>query len=425
MLLKRLRLWWRHFGRLRQLHSMGWLVLAQGFSLLLSLVTGVIIFRQLGPTDIGRVTLAFSVMGLFSLLAEFGLRDAAVNYISREKRRQGGRLVALVGSFFSAKLLLAGGAAVLGLSLAAHIAHQVYPGLQMGILFQLAAVGLFSNGLLGFSLAVLEGEQRFAAVSLVQVFQSLLRAVLVLLCFGLNILTAPMLLSLEVLTPAVAFLYSWRLLPPPRLAAPTRLELRRLFKFSRWIAVSAVAQTLLLRLDMLLLSHFHNATTLGLYAAAASLVNRLNILRAAALTSALPEASRRLSAAELRAFVRESLQITGLISLLLLPLFGLGGPLLRWLYGSNYEAAMPVFNLLLAAFLVGFNLQPLNYVFYALNRLAWLAGRDVAQVIALILLGAGWVLFLVQAAGMALNLLLVRHCLWAPSSFQSDLFEHE
>jgi O-antigen/teichoic acid export membrane protein len=124
------------------------------------------------------------------------------------------------------------------------------------------------------------------------------------------------------------------------------------------------------------------------------------------LTTSFPDACRRSERSELRAYVRSSLRLTLGISLVLLPLFALAGPLIRLLYGSAYLAAVPAFYLLLLAFLLGLTSEPLAYVLYPLNRPQWIAAGDILLLVVTIAAGP----FLVQRYSMigAAGLVLLR-----------------
>jgi O-antigen/teichoic acid export membrane protein len=292
-------------------------------------------------------------------------------------------------------------------------------------LIRLGAFSLIADGLFGFALVILEARQSFAAISTLSILQAALRAGLIAALFFAKRLNLYALLILESVVPLAAFIYSTRLIPRSFfiLRRPVLEHLGLLFHFTKWIAIAALASTIFLKLDVLMLSLYRASVEVGLYAAAFALVTKLDVVKGAVLTTAFPEACRRTERSDLRAFVFQSLRLTGLATLLALPLFGVGGLIIEWLYGTSYRAAIPTFYPLLAAFLIGLNAEPVAYVLYPLNQPRWIAASDVIQLVFcaavnLILIpsfgmiGAAWGVLLTRGVAALITFGLVRRFLW-------------
>lgn len=365
----------------RRLRDIAYLVAANLFKLALGVVTSALIFRALGPTDAGRLTLALSIVGLLSIVGEFGLRDAAVNYIARFQESAPERAQAIARTFLLARVILAALASAVGILAAGVIAGRFYPEANAAGLIQLGSFSLFTGGLLAFALVVLEARQQFKAISAIGILQAVVRAVLVVLLFGVRELNLVSLLAVEALVPLLVLFYSLRLLPRPflKLPPPWFAELGTLFHFTKWIAVAAFASAIFLKLDVLVSGYYRAPAELGLYAVALALVGRLDVVKNAIVTTAFPDACRRGTRAELLGFVRQSLGLTAGATLVFMPLFLLGGTVIEWLYGAAYREATLVFNVLLAAYLIGLNVAPVAFVLYPLNRPRWIAAIDLIQ----------------------------------------------
>ena len=126
----------------------------------------------------------------------------------------------------------------------------------------------------------------------------------------------------------------------------------------------------------------------------------------------------------MRAYVSRSLRLTGATSLAMLPLFVMGGMLIVWLYGAVYAAAAPVFYPLLAAFLIGLNVEPVTFVLYPMNKPQWAAVNEVIQLavglamsLALIptfgIVGAAWGVLVARIAAALVTFGLVRRFVWS------------
>ena len=392
----------------------------------LGLVTSSIVFRTLGPDNAGRLTLALSIVGLLSIIGEFGLRDAAVNFIARFAADKPEDAYAVGRTFLVCRVFLSAIASSVGIFGGGLVAAQFYPGARVGDLVQLGAVSLFSSGLLAFSFVIFEAERKFSTISLLNSVQAIVRASLVLALFFAQGISLTSLLLLETIVPLIAFLFSLRIIPRSFLSLrrPFFAYFTSLFHFTKWIAVAALASAILMKLDVLMLSYYRSPSEVGLYAVALALVSRLDILKNAVLTASFPDACRQASPSDLRGFVRQSLKLTALVSVALTPLFALAQILIEWLYGVEYAAAIPVFSILVVGFIINLNAAPVAFVLYPLNRPRWIAASDLLQLLfaaggSLVLippfgiLGASFAVVLTRLFAALLTLFLVRRFLWA------------
>jgi O-antigen/teichoic acid export membrane protein len=412
-------------AEVKQFRDVAYLVAGNVLKFALGLVPGVLIFRTLGPSNVGRLTLALNVVSLFSIVGEFGLRDAAVNFIARFMAAAPERARQVARTFLVSKISLAMLAGTLAFFSAGWIAVRLYPQARVADLIRLGAFSLLADGLLSFSMVMLEAQQRFAAMSALGVVQALMRASLITALFLARHLGLTSLVMLESIVPLAAFAYSLRLIPRSfvSLRRPLLQHLGLLFQFTRWIAIAALAGLLFMKLDVLMLSGLRASAEVGVYAAALALIAKLEAIKNAVLTTTFPQACRCNGHGEMRAYVSKSLRLTGATSLATLPLFVMGGTLIVWLYGADYGAAAPAFYPLLAAFLIGLNVEPVAFVLYPLNKPQWVAVNEVAQVavglvmgLALIpafgMVGAAWGVLVARVAASLVTFGLVRQFLW-------------
>jgi O-antigen/teichoic acid export membrane protein len=401
------------------------LVAGNALKFALGLAPSVLIFRALGPVDVGRLTLALNVISVFSIVGEFGLRDAAVNYLTRFMATAPERARQVARTFLVSKVSLAALAGSVALFCAGWIAARFYPQARVADLIRLGAFSLLADGLLSFSLVMLEAQQRFAAMSALGVIQALMRATSIAVLFLARHLSLASLVVLESIVPLAAFAYSLRLIPRSfvSLRRPLLKHLGLLLQFTKWIAIAALAGTLFLKLDVLMLSGLRTTAEVGVYAAAIALVAKLEAVKNAVLTTAFPQACRCTGHGEMRVYVSGSLRLTGITSLAMLPLFVVGGMLIVWLYGADYRAAAPAWYPLLAAFIIGLNVEPIAFVLYPLNQPQWVAVNEVAQLavglamgLALIpafgIVGAAWGVLVARIVAALVTFRLVRRFLW-------------
>ena len=391
----------------RPLRNIGVLLAGNVLRLGLGFLASALTYRVLSPEDAGRFTLALTLVGLFSIFAEFGFRDAAVNFVAGAASPS--NVQAVARSFLVAKLLFGTLAAALLAVLAQWILGRWYPGTVAPGLVRFAALSLFTGGLLNYVQTLLEARQAFGALSLISTAQALLRAAAITWLYFTGRIALWPLLALEVFLPVVLLMYGQRFLPRDWLSLrpPLFAAFGRLWRFSRWIAVTAIAATIFLRLDVLLLGHFHPAAEVGVYGVALALLAKFEIAENALLTTTFPEACRYTAKKDLRAYVSRTLRLTGLASLGFLLFLPFVRWLLQLLYGPAYAGAAPPFGLLLVGFVIGLNFQPAAYVLYPLNRPQWIAASDVLQLICNAALGL-WLIPRYGAPGAALTVLATR-----------------
>lgn len=371
-------------------------------------VASALTYRALAPSDAGRLAIVVGLVSVFSFVAEFGFRDAAVNEIAGAASPAEAASVAR--SFLIAKILFGTLAAVLLAGLAGWIVNGWYGGAVQPGLVRFAAIALLTGGLLNYVQTLLEARQSFGALSLISMMQGGLRAGLIGLLFLTGRLALWPLIGLEVALPLALLAYGQRLLPSalrPRPLASLGKHFGRLWRFGRWIAVAATASTIYLSLDVVLLGHFRRAAEVGLYGAALALLAKFEVVQNAILTSAFPEACRYRSRVELRAYLLRTLRITGLASIAFLLALPLASPLLLVLYGAPYAGATLPFAILLIGFVVGLNAQPAAFVLYPLERVRWIAAGDLLQLF--FMTGVGlWLIPVMGATGAALAVLFTR-----------------
>lgn len=362
-------------------------------------------YRALAPANAGRFAIVMSLVSLFSFVAEFGFRDAAVNYIAAAASPAEAQAVAR--SFLMAKVVFGTLAAALLAVLAGWIVNGWYAGAFQPGLLRLAALALLTGGLLNYVQTLLEARQTFGALSLISMAQALLRAGIIGALFLTGRIALWPLVGIEVALPLVLLVVGQRSLPSdlrPRLLASLGTRFGQLWRFSRWIAVAAIASTIFLSLDVLLLGHFRPAAEVGLYGAALALLAKFGAVQNAVLTSSFPEACRYRAKADLRAYVWRTLRLTGLASAGFLLVLPLGGLVLSVLYGAAYASATLPFAILLVGFVVGLNAQPAAFVLYPLERLRYIAAGDVLQLLFFTGLGL-WLIPRYGALGAAMAVL--------------------
>ena len=197
--------------RSKPIRNVGILLAGNALKLGLGFLASALTYRALSPADAGRFTLVLSLVGLFSLFAEFGFRDAAVNFIAGAKSEE--EALSVAHSFLVGKILFGTLAAVLLALLAGWILNSWYLNVVSADLLRFAALSLLTGGLLNYAQTLLEARQTFGALSLISAAQSVVRAAAIAALFFTGRIALWPLIALEVSIPVVLLLYGSRFLP--------------------------------------------------------------------------------------------------------------------------------------------------------------------------------------------------------------------
>lgn len=174
---------------------------------------------------------------------------------------------------------------------------------------------------------------------------------------SLGLLAAGLVVTIRQFPPRAGFAYAFK-----------RQGAARFFNFGKWVAVTATLNSLLLRVDVVMLTAFSSSTQVALYGvafqmslAAALAINMFN-------TVLLPRASSITSRAGLQQYVKQVLWLSSLVGGGLVLLLVFAEPLVTLFYGPSYLGAVPVLRLFLAGYLFYAFSYPFVLLTYRLDR---------------------------------------------------------
>jgi O-antigen/teichoic acid export membrane protein len=200
-------------------------------------------------------------------------------------------------------------------------------------------------------------------------------------------------LLLGAVNPLIGYVVGLRLLPPGLLAIgrvlskPARRAWGELAGFSRWMWVSAILSLLAAQLDLILLSLWAPAATIGIYALAFTLAQKLDLINQARLTALLPVASALRTRSEIGRYTRRSLARGLLLALGLALVTPLLGPFITTFYGPEFADSAGIVLILMVVVLFDLVTSPLCLLGFALGQPRALAGADAVRVATLVVTG--------------------------------------
>jgi O-antigen/teichoic acid export membrane protein len=343
----------------RLIRNAGWNLAGQGVPMVVALVSIPLLIRALGDDRFGFVSIAWIVVGYFSVL-DLGIGRALTHAVAgRLAKGDEVELGDLIGTGLGALLILG---VVTGAGLAATsswIVHSVIdlaPGLRAEGVRALLILGaavpfvLLTAGLRG----ILEAHGRFRVVNIVQMpTGALLYAVPVVVArVSPSLVSVLLSMALVRVFSCGAFLAAcaWTVRGFRRLEFNTE-ALRGMMRFGGWMTVTNVASPIMVNMDRLFIGSLLSVGAVTYYVTPFEVVSKLLLLPSALASVVFPELTRMASAdhvAQARRYVVRSLAV---LLAVLVPAAGIAAavahPLLAWWVSPELAArSAPIMQLL-------------------------------------------------------------------------------
>jgi O-antigen/teichoic acid export membrane protein len=354
--------------------------------LALGFAGSVLVARRLGPDGYGLISLVLAIVGITLTVADLGLRHTAVRTLSRDLAVDPARSARVAASYLGLLVSIN----VVAMVIAATVAHPLCEYLlgrpDAAPPFRLALLGAVPAALSGAVAAMLQARRQFWRLAAAQTAAATGTLVGIVMLFELDGLTVQSVIVLGVLAPLIGAAVAVGGIPRAWMAGigewpRVRRDWGELFRFSKWLWLSAVCSLLASQLDLLLVNRWTTAHAAGVYALAFNLANRLDVLNQTRFTVRMPVVSSLRTKDEVRAYAREALTRGTVLGVLLVAAAAaVAKPFIVGVYGAQYAESVPVFLVLLATVLVDFVTTPLLILGFPLNAPRTLAASDVIRV---------------------------------------------
>lgn len=304
----------------------------------LALLNSILLARALGADRLGEYAYAMGMAGLFALLPNLGINPVVTRAIAARPEAEGAILpIALRAQAFLAILV----------ACAIPIFAALLPVQPVPLMYVTLAAAQLGLGTLGWPyLAVLAGRADFATVAAVELASALLGTVCLLGALALA-RGVPGVLAAHVVAAGTATLVARAFTRPSRRRPDhPALSLRDLLRQAAPFGATAATQSLYTRLDVLLLGQLASSRAVGLYSVAYKAPNLLTYVGSTVVGPLFPLMAQTGRTENPVAFQRAVRALGVMGPAVALALSGLAAPILRILYGAEYEAAAPVLALL-------------------------------------------------------------------------------
>jgi len=361
----------RLFGRFVQDVGLSFVSLA--VSQLVYFVLRIFLGRYLGPSELGLYTLSYTCYSFGVLLSAFGIGGALVKYVaeSKEDAPRMGRLL-FVGVVFS---FLIGCVMWLALHVSAPwIAQRFFKMPELSGLLRIVAVSFPFIALQRATLGFLNGMRRMTLYAFVNVYQGVLTTVLtvalVVLGYGLEGAVVALVLPIILLSLFSLFATRQYLIRPGQSQSVGMLWM--LLKFGVPLVLGSSMYMIFENVDRVVLGHYTDEKTVGIYAAAALLSVIVTLIPTSIMYVTGPTIASHWGRGEherIQDLVNRAMKYTALI---IVPISFAGVLLSRDLiviiFGETYVSATVPLQILLAGFILG---GIFTSVGTALNMTGW------------------------------------------------------
>jgi O-antigen/teichoic acid export membrane protein len=340
------------------------LVFSRAVTYGLALVNSIVLARALGVDRLGAYAYAMGLAGLFALLPNFGINTIVTRTFAQQPEAGAGVLAGAL----RAQTLLAG---LVCLALPAFAA--ILPGQPIPLSYVVLAALQLALGTLSWPyLAVLGGYARWDRVATVELATGVIGTTFLL---GAAVLYGGVVAVLvaHVLGAAIAVLVARKAVQPFRGKAEgaPAIGIGALLRQAAPFGAVALAQSLYTRLDILLLGQMATTAAVGLYSVAYKPTNMLVYFGSTVAVALFPLLAQPPRPGTMVPFQRAMRGLGAAGPAMALTLSGLAGPLLQFLYGSEYVSAAPIFVVLAWSAAMNWLYAPLGIALQARGQERW------------------------------------------------------
>jgi O-antigen/teichoic acid export membrane protein len=364
----------------------------------------------LSKTENGKFQYYLSLLPVVLAIAEFGLPNALIKYISplADKGEDPGALLnaSLRIKFYSFLILTA--ISILAFALS----YENY------FVLIILVIGGIIVSFLSYFESIFISYRKYIALSFWNPMPNLLRLGILFFIAETSIhpLTYLDILSIFAISPIFVLFLFFIFFGGKEISWTAEKQLvkeseRKLILFNLWAFTASIFAILSDRLEIFFLNQFHPAEIVADYGTALQLFSGFGIILATFNSIIYPKLSRLADSSEFPIFLKKAVLLGGLIALCLLPGILLAEPILNLLFGAKYSNSISVFKILYPNFLLQLVFAPLGTALFALGQPKMLAGLALLR----LLFGAlfdFWIIPDAGANGAAVSLFLGQIVSW-------------
>jgi O-antigen/teichoic acid export membrane protein len=351
----------------------------------LNFIALAMISMSLDPGPRGLFSSMQAAMMLLAAFSDFGLNTTIIKYYrDLEDARRAQAAEALMRRALWLRLAVAGTMAGLAILLARPICGFWLDAPGAVPLFRLMCLGALGSAIWRYCQAAMQARQQFGWYALLTIANHALRLVLFIALILAGRMGVRPAIVVLMAVPFAGSLGASLLWPADfwraRIAADEmRGQMRALFHFSKWIFLSTIICSVIMRLDILMLGKLSTQQQVGQFGNANDLAQGFPLLAAALSTVLLPKLASTRRRGEMLRIMGYFLRATPLLAAGAGLVIVAAHLLIPFLRGGAYIPSIRVFDLLVIAFSISVVVSPLSFFCLAFERASWLTWMNLAQ----------------------------------------------
>jgi O-antigen/teichoic acid export membrane protein len=332
-----------HEGFKRYFANTGWMFIGQFFYLGVSFFVGAWIARYLGPSKYGLVSYVVAFTGLFSFIGALGV-DGILNreLVSHPEKRD-----ELLGTSFRLKIIGSGIAFIVA-TIFALTFNGLYS-LTSWLIVMFSASFFFQapNVITTFFYSQVKARENIKVQIISSIISAILKIGLILL--GGGIIWLLIIYIFDYIWQSILLFKLYNRQGFKILAWKFKPELAKSIWRDSWpLMLSAVASFVYLRIDQVMVGRIMGDTAVGIYASAVKITEVFYFLPIIICGSLFPAIVNARNT-DLKAYYRRLKNLYGLAGglgfLVALPIALLAGPIISFIFGAQYLAAVPILQI--------------------------------------------------------------------------------
>lgn len=328
-----------------------------------------ILMKVSSQEDFGLFTLYITFLGLGQQFSDLGINQGIIKFYSAYKDSDTDRANGFLDLGFKLKFISALSLSLVYLALSYPTAIYGYNQTTHILPLVIAAIGTFGGSLLDYIQAVFQGKQDYKKLAVIKVAEGFIKFGGLLLLIFIKNFTIQKAFWIYSIVPMIIFLLGYKINSRAKSNYDSRSVFMELFGFSKWIFFASLTTMIMVRIDILMLSFLNtrDLAGLGIYSAGIKLCVPLQVAAASMNTVFFPKAMEIKNRREIKSFIVSTLKMTLPLSLGFV-LFAIIINIFLPLILPNYLAALPVFHILVFAFLLNLLGNPITIILFAINK---------------------------------------------------------
>lgn len=319
--------------------------------------------------DFALFSIYITFLGLGQQFSDLGINQGMIKYYSTYKGENLDKANSFLSFGFKFKLVSALIFSLIYLLLSYPTAIYAYKQTTHILPLLVAACGTFGGSMLDYIQALFQSKQDYKKLAVIKITEGFAKLGGLLLLVLLKEYTIAKVYWIYTIVPLLVFFMGYRMSLPLHCKYDVKEVFKELFGFSKWVFLASITTMIMVRIDILMLSLLNpkDLVGLGIYSAGIKLCVPLQVAAASMNTVFFPKAMEIKKRSEIKSFIISTLKITFPLSIAFVIFSILVEYLIPHIF-PNYIDSIPIFNILVIAFLFNLLGNPITVILFAINK---------------------------------------------------------